>query len=290
MKQLAVGLWFEKGAEDAAQFYMNLFSNSRLGWTSHYTQEGAKVSGQKEGSVLVSQVFIDGLEIQALNGGPIFKFNQSSSFFVACKDREEIETLWRKLSEGGTVRMPLQKYDWAELYGWTTDRFGMEWQLSISDRAQKLAPSLLFTEKLFGKGEEAVRFYTSVFPNSGINELVKDEKTKTVMYSSFKLNGLEFALMEGAGKHNAEFNESFSIVVPCESQKEIDKYWDKLIADGGKASQCGWLKDRFGVSWQVVPEGLDELMSYPKVADKVFAEMLTMQKLDWKRLQEAARH
>jgi predicted 3-demethylubiquinone-9 3-methyltransferase (glyoxalase superfamily) len=229
---------------------------------------------------------IQSLDVQCLNGGPHFKFNPSMSFFASLESEEKVKNLWAKLSEGGTVRMALDKYPWSEIYGWTTDKFGVEWQLIIDKEKQIFAPAFLFVDALFGKGEEAIKFYTSLFPNSKIETMHKDPEKNSVMHSAFKLCGQDFVLMEGDGKHGHQFNEAFSISVSCDTQSEIDNLWSKLT-DGGKEVQCGWLKDKYGVSWQIVPNVLGTLMSGPK-ADKVMAAMMKMKKMDIELLKIAA--
>lgn len=288
MKDISTCLWFDNQAEEATQFYKSAFSKFQMGTVVRYTNSSAEASGQPIGSVMTSSFKLEDLKIMALNGGPIFKFNPSFSFFVSCSDQAEIETLWKKLSAGGTLRMGLDKYPWATAYGWTADRFGVEWQLMLAPRAQKISPSFLFTDALFGKGTEAVKLYTSIFPNSKIEFESRDDNTNTIMHCSFTLNGQGFDLMEGAGKHGHIFNESMSLVVNCDNQKEIDTYWDKLMDDGGIPSQCGWLKDKFGVSWQIVPSNIEKYANDPVKFEKAMAVVMKMVKLDMATIEAAA--
>lgn len=230
---------------------------------------------------------LENQSILALNGGPLFKFTPSLSFFVWCNTEAEIDKLWQSLSSGGEVRMGLDKYPWAPKYGWTSDKFGVEWQLILAPGAdQKIAPAFLFVEKLFGKGDEALNFYMSVFKNSRITFMARDETTKTIAHSSFTLEDQTFILMEGQGEHHHTFTPAFSLMVNCNSQEEIDDYWQKLSA-GGSTSQCGWLTDKYGVSWQIVPAVMSELMSDPRKSEKVMKAMLQMTKLDIKTLKKA---
>jgi len=152
---------------------------------------------------------------------------------------------------------------------------------------QKIAPALLFVKDVFGKGEEAIGFYTSLFKNSKIESIARDEASKTVMHAVFSLDGQNFALMEGPGTHDFTFSLAFSFVVNCQTQEEIDTYWQKLAA-GGSTEQCGWLKDKYGVSWQVVPAVMADLMTDPRKSENVMSAMLKMKKLDIKKLKEAA--
>lgn len=287
MQKIYPCLWFDNQAEEAAKYYASLFPNSKIGKTSLYSGDASEVSGQKVGSVMTLDFEIGGLKILGLNGGPIFKFTPAMSLFIWCDTEKEIDELWKKLSVGGEVRMGLDKYPWAQKYGWTTDKFGVEWQMMLASQKQKIMPAFLFVDKLFGQGEEAIGFYTSVFKNSKIEFMSCDDEHKTVAHCIFTLNGQSFVLMEGPGKHGFTFNNSFSLIVNCETQAEIDEYWEKL-SDGGTIEECGWLKDRYGVSWQIVPAMMNEWMTgNPKKADNVMKAVLQMKKLDLHQLKQA---
>lgn len=281
-------LWFNGNGEEAVQFYTSLFKNSRVGKKAYCTKSVAEVSGNKEGSVLTVEFEIEGLSILALNGGPDFKHTPAFSFFVWCENEQEITKLWNSLSEGGTVRMGLDKYPWSERYGWTADKYGVEWQLMLSPtKERKIAPAFLFVDQLFGKGQEAVDRYLSIFPNSKIKTMHKDENTKTIAHCVFELDGQEFALMEGPGQHGYGFSMAFSLIVRCANQKEIDTYWDKLLAGGGQPSQCGWLTDKYGVAWQITPTKMAEMAADRKKSEQVMKAMLKMRKLDLPTLEKA---
>jgi len=263
-------LWFDGQAKAAAQLYCSLFKNSSI----------------TADTPLVVKFELEGSEFMALNGGPEFKINPSISVFVLCESVEETNTLWQKLIEGGKALIPIDKYDWSERYGWLQDRFGLTWQISLNGDApirQKIRSCMLFTRERFGMAEKALNFYTSVFEHSSIDLLMHypegTEHAGKVLYSEFKLNQQNLIAMDGPGVHDYTFNEGVSFVVECESQKEIDYYWEKLTEDG-QESMCGWLKDQFGVSWQIVPAVLAELMSDPEKAPKVMQAFLKMRKFD----------
>ncbi len=287
MNKINPCLWFDTQGEDATKFYTSLFDNSKIGTIARYGESGSKASGQKIGTVMTVEFEIEGQKILALNGGPIFKFTPALSFFVWRKNEKDLEDLWAQLSKGGNIRMGLDKYPWSKKYGWTSDKYGVEWQVMLSDDKDSFAPAFLFVDALFGRGEEAVKYYTSVFKNSKIETMNRDEANKTIMHCQFSLAGNKFVLMEGQGQHGYTFSEAFSLIVNCDTQEEIDYYWDTLCK-GGSPSQCGWLKDKFGVSWQITPSIMSSLNADPKKSEKVMREVMKMTKLDIKKLRQAA--
>jgi predicted 3-demethylubiquinone-9 3-methyltransferase (glyoxalase superfamily) len=275
--QLYPCVWFDGQAKAAAEFYCSLFNNSKI----------------IHDSPIVVKFELDGKKLMGLNGGPMFKINPSISMFVLCTSLKETDKLWNKLLDGGTAMMPLDKYPWSERYGWLQDKFGLTWQIMVGEKdtpQQKITPSMLFTQQQFGRAEEAITFYSSVFENSSTTMLAHypdgDANAGTVMYSEFKLNNYELIAMDGPGEHNYTFNEAVSFVVECETQEEIDYYWNKLT-EGGQESMCGWLRDRFGVSWQIVPSILGKLMSDPERGQRVVQAFLQMKKFDIEKLLRA---
>ena len=269
-------LWFDGKAKEAATYYSSVFENSKI------ISENPMV------------VFfeLDGMQFMGLNGGPLFKINPSISFFVFADSLEEIDQKWKQLSADGKVMMPLDKYPWNEKYGWCQDKFGVNWQLMMkADAEQKIVPSFMFTQQQSGKAEEAINFYTSIFNNSNVGMISRYEKGEPdvegyIKHARFTLNGQAFAAMDSSGPHEFTFNEGISMVVPCENQEEIDFYWNKLT-EGGKESQCGWLKDKFGVSWQIVPAILGKLMSDPAKGKRVMDVVMKSVKFNIKELENA---
>ncbi len=295
MQKITPFLWFDDQAEEAVNFYTSIFKNSKIGSIARYDEAGAKVSGRPKGTVMTVAFQIEGQEFTALNGGPIFQFSPAISFFVYCKTEKEINDLFAKLSAGGQVRMALDKYSFSERYAFVSDKFGVSWQLMLSPAQPHITPCLLFVGKDLGKAEAAVRFYTTVFKHASISHMSHYEKGEpgqagTVKHSSFLLEGQEFIAMDGTGPHKFTFNESISFVVNCETQGEVDYYWEKL-SEGGKEVQCGWLKDKYGVSWQVVPTILARLIQDkdPEKSKSVMKAMLQMIKIDIKLLKQAYR-
>ena len=155
---------------------------------------------------------------------------------------------------------------------------------------QKITPFLWFDSQ----AEEAAAFYVSLFPNSRIISVHRYPEgapmpAGTAMLVVFELDGVQFEAMN-AGPH-FKFNEAISFMIDCADQAEVDHYWDGLVAGGGEPSQCGWLKDRYGLSWQVTPRRLIELNTSkdPGVAERSMAAMMTMSKIDIAALEEAAK-
>ncbi len=296
MQKISPFLWFDKQAEDAANYYTSVFKKAKKGGLTKYNEASAAASGMQSGAVQTASFEIDGYSFTAINGGPVFKINPSVSFFVHSKDEKEIEDLWIKLLDGGKVLMELNKYDWSKKYGWVEDKFGVSWQLMLmeNDFEQNIVPSLLFTGNNYGKAHEAINYYTSIFGNTKVDNVFKygpellPDDPEAIMFADFTLEGNRFAAMDGVGEHDFQFNEAVSFVVNCEDQKELDHYWNKL-AEGGdpKAQMCGWLKDRYGVSWQVVPAVLPQLLSDDKKSKKVMEQLLKMKKLDIAELKKA---
>ena len=151
---------------------------------------------------------------------------------------------------------------------------------------QGISPFLWFNTE----AEEAANFYTSIFPNSKIKQVTRFGEGAPVpkgtpMVVAFELDGREFLALNGGPMF--KFSEAVSFVITCDNQEEIDHYWSKLTSDGGQESKCGWLKDKYGLSWQVVPASIGRLMSDPQRGGRVMAEVMKMKKLDLKKMEEA---
>jgi predicted 3-demethylubiquinone-9 3-methyltransferase (glyoxalase superfamily) len=290
-------LWFDKEAKEAADFYCSVFPDSRI--TSLTT-----LHDTPSGDTDIVSFELQGYMFQAISAGPFFKFNPLVSFMINFdpsqdkEARQRIDEVYDKLIEGGAALMPLDRYPFSERYGWVQDRYGLSWQLIYTDpdadERPLVIPSLLFTGNVYGKAEEASDFYISVFKDTRRGTIARypagmdPEKEGMVMFTDFNLDGQWFAAMDSARDHGFEFNEAVSFMVYCEDQDAIDYYWEKLSAVP-EAEQCGWLKDRFGVSWQVVPAVMDKMMQDQdtrKVA-RVTETFLKMKKFDIAELQEA---
>lgn len=295
MQKIIPFLWFDNQAEEAVSFYTSIFKDSAVGVIDRYNAASAEISNMPQDSVMAVEFEILGQQFVALNGGPAFQFTPSISFFVHCQTKTEVEELWNQLSHNGTVLMPLDTYPFSEKYGWIQDKYGVSWQLILSGEVeQKIVPSLLFVGDKYGQAEEAIKHYTSIFNDSNIGEIARygegqePNKAEALMYADFILSGQKFSAMDSGLEHAYTFSEAISLLVNCETQKEIDLFWDKLSADP-TAEQCGWLKDKFGVSWQIVPTRLNELLrdSDPEKAHRVTQSMLQMKKIEIDELERA---
>jgi len=276
-------LWFDGKAEEAMRFYTSAFRDSRI--VSTMPGPG--------GSVMSGTFELNGQEFIALNAGPMFTFTPAISFFVSCESREEIDSLWASLAADGSVLMELDKYPFSERFGWVGDKFGVTWQLMLTDTPQSISPALMFVGEQKAKAEEAMEFYISQFPNSRIEQVERygeedQDPAGTVKYASFLLNGQRFMAMDSHFDHQFTFSPAISFFVKCRTQDEIDLYWENLSA-GGREDRCGWLQDRYGVSWQIVPPVLGEMLSDPdrERAKRVMDAMLKMNKIIISDLQNA---
>jgi predicted 3-demethylubiquinone-9 3-methyltransferase (glyoxalase superfamily) len=290
MHKITPHLWFDKEARQAAEFYVSLFERSRITSIS-------MLHDTPSGSVDVVSFELAGQPFMAISAGPLFTFNPSVSFLVSCRTKEEVDALWKKLSERGTALMELGSYPFSERYGWLQDRYGLSWQLMFAggrEISQKIVPTLMFVGKVCGKAEEAIRFYVSLFRDAKVGNILRygpneaPDKAGTVKHASFTLQGQDFAAMDSAHGHEFAFNEAISFIVFCDTQQDIDDNWEKLSAVPA-AEQCGWLKDKYGLSWQVTPAAMHKMLQTADAEQmaRVTKAFLPMKKFDLAELQRA---
>ena len=300
MQKITPHLWFDKQAREAAGFYVSLFPGSKI-------THAKTLSGTPSGDCEVVSFQLAGMPFMAISAGPFFKFNPSVSFQIKCNTAAEVDAMWEQLSPGGKVLVPLGKYPFSERYGWLEDRYGLSWQVMHTGEnsvGQRITPVLMFVGDVCGKTEDAINFYVSVFKSApdgarkgGTSAEVlarypkgeAPDKEGTVRYAQFLLLNQEFGAMDSARQHKFAFNEAISFIVPCDTQEEIDYFWGKLSADP-KAEQCGWLKDKYGLSWQITPSVMQELLGGDdkKRVERVTQAFLKMKKLDISALKQAA--
>lgn len=292
MQKITTHLWFDKEAKEAAEFYASAFGGDSK------VKNVTTIHDTPSGDADIVSFDLAGSEFMAISAGPLFKFNPAVSLFVTCASEEEFDTLWSKLSADGQVMMEAQAYPFSKKYGWCADRYGLSWQLNLVPDADvpKIRPCLFFTQHVAGKAEEAMSFYTGIFPHSSIDFIARYEegesavdKPGTIKHATFTLDGQGFVAMESAMKEHAfTFNEAISLIVHCEDQDEVDYYWEKLSAVP-ESEQCGWLKDKYGLSWQIVPTAMDRMMTSgtPEQMARVTQAFLQMKKFDIATLQAA---
>ena len=296
-KHIVPHLWFDTQAKEAAAFYTSLLPNS---WITNSTQLHNTPSGDCD----TVSFELAGQPFMAISAGPSFKFNPSISFMVnfdPSRDpqaKEHLDAMWERLSDGGTTLMPLGAYPFSSHYGWIQDKYGLTWQLILTnpdgEERPMIIPSIMFNGDVYGKAEEALQFYCSVFKVSQRGTTayypkgMEGSKEGTVMFADFKILSTWLTAMDSSGPHEFSFTEAISLLIPCATQEEIDYYWEKLSANPA-AEQCGWLKDKFGISWQVYPTMMEEVLKKgtPEQIDRVTQAFLLMKKFDLALLQKA---
>lgn len=294
MKDITPNLWFDGNAQEAVDYYVSMFPNSKVVTTTNYpnsAEEGlADFQIDLAGKVLTIEFELGGKRFVAINAGPEFKFNPSVSFMVNFdpshdeQARENIDKLWDKLIDGGEALMPINEYPFSKRYGWVKDRYGLTWQLILTNPEGEprpfIVPSLMFTGANTNHAEEALNFYVSVFKNSKQGTLARygkdtgPAKANSLMFADCMLEGQWFAVMDSGVEQDFSFNEAVSFSIPCDDQAEIDYFWEKL-SSVPESEQCGWCKDNYGLSWQVVPKNMEELMKRPGA----FAKLMQMHKI-----------
>ncbi|MBL7727766.1 MAG: VOC family protein [Dinghuibacter sp.] len=279
-EQITPCLWFNNKAKEAGAFYCTHLAS-------------AKIVAR---SAIVTEIEVSGQHITLLDGGPMYRPNASISLFYVCDTEEEINRIWEAFTKEGTVLMPLNKYEWSERYGWVNDQYGISWQFWLGkweEVGQRITPSLLFTGNQYGRAEEAIEHYSAIFRNPVHDGLLRfgnneapDQEGK-VKHAQIALNGQKFMFADSAQPHPFTFTEGVSLTIHCATQQEIDYYWEKLT-ESGEESMCGWLKDKFGVSWQVIPTILSKIMSDPDKAGKAAQAFMQMRKFDIEQLVQAS--
>ena len=267
LQSLGTCLWFDGKAKEAAHFYKDVFGD-------------VDILSENPMAVVYN---IYGRRFMNLNGGPGYPINPSISFFISIETELEMDAIWEKLMTDGKVLMPLNKYPWSDKYGWCADKYGVNWQLMLGHKSRtKVMPNLLFTGAQNGKAKPAIDYYSNLFTNSNTIQIDAYQKGEPdieghIKYAQFELNNLSFGAMDSSAPHQFSFNEGVSFIITVDTQEEIDYYWNYLVADGSPG-RCGWLKDKFGVSWQIVPSILGKLMTNPASAPKATYAFLQMSK------------
>lgn len=282
MQKITPNLWFDNNVREAVDFYVSVFPDSKITGGSKYPdskEEGlADFQLDMAGKDLTVDFNISGHDFVAINAGPEFKATPANSFMVnfdPSRDKqakEQLDQVWEQLVDGGKVLMALQKYDFSEHYGWVQDKYGFSWQLILTDPNGDdrpfIIPSLMFGNGVQNRANEAIDYYVSVFKDSkrGLSypygKPTGPASSEALMFADFQLSGEWFTANDSGVDQDFTFTEAVSYSVICKDQAEIDYFWEKLSASP-ENEQCGWCKDKFGVSWQIVPENMEELMNKP---------------------------
>jgi predicted 3-demethylubiquinone-9 3-methyltransferase (glyoxalase superfamily) len=293
-QKIIPNIWCDRNAEEAGEFYSGVLPHTTANVVARYPDEVADWQAEFAGEQLTVDVDVDGYRLTLINAGSEFRPNPSVSFmlnfdplrFDDDRDaaREALGAAWAGLAERGTVRMELGEYPFSPHYGWVEDHFGVNWQLLLANPEGEsrpfLIPQLAFTGDVDGKSREAAEFYASVFPDSEVGFIAEHPagsahaQPGTVMFGEFRLAGQWFSMMDGGPEHEFSFDCGVSLEVHVADQEELDRFWDALTAVP-EAEVCGWLADRYGLSWQIVPENMGEIMARPGA----YAKMMSQKKI-----------
>ncbi len=301
MPKITPHLWYDKEAKQAAELYTSAFKEVFGDANGESAIKNiTTLSETPSGDAHIVNIDLCGQEFTLISAGPYFKFTPAISFLVACTTKEQVDALWKKLSKNGKTMMELGTYPFSEKYGWTQDQYGLSWQIMfMGDRpvTQIITPTLMFVGDNCGKAKEAIDFYMSIFHNTSLDHIMhygpdqQGEKESNIAHASFTLEGEKFAAMDSSGKHEFTFNEAISFIVHCDNQEEVDTFWSKLSAVP-PAERCGWLKDQYGVSWQIIPKIMGDMMKNgtKEQIGRVTQAFLKMKKFDIAKLEEAYRN
>ncbi|MFV0433004.1 MAG: VOC family protein [Leucobacter sp.] len=300
-QKIIPNIWCNRDAEEVGAYYASVFPGATSRVEARYPEAGL-LDFQLEfaGAPLTVDVEIPAPNGEAvtrfilINAGDEFHPNPSISFTLnfdplmfggdEAAARARLDLTWLALSDGGQVLMPLDEYPFSKRYGWVQDRFGVRWQLMLTDPEGDprpfIVPSLLFVGAAQNRAGEAGDFYASIFEDAQVgNRYPYGQQTgpatpEALMFSEFRIGSQWFAAMDSGVEMDADFSCGVSLEVQCADQEEIDRLWEALSAVP-EAEQCGWLADRFGVSWQIVPENMGELMERPNA----YEHMMEMKKI-----------
>lgn len=299
MQKIVANIWSSRRAEEAGNFYAAAFPGASMEIESRYPETGLlDFQLGLAGAPLTVAVDIPepagaGTRLVLINAGEEFSPNPSISFMLNFDPalvggdraaRAALDKVWGALIVGGKVMMPLEAYPFGPRYGWVEDRYGVSWQLVLGDGAGErrpfVVPTLMFGGAAQNRAAEALSFYTSVFTDAAVGATFPYEEAtgpataSALMFGEFRIGEQWFAVMDSGVEQEFSFTCGLSLEVKCEGQAEIDRLWDALSAVP-EAEQCGWLADKFGLSWQIVPVNMGELLE----RDGGFERMLQMKKL-----------
>lgn len=266
-------LWFDGKASEAAAFYCSIFPGGLV----------------QDDSGLTVHWKLGGLAFMGLNGGPRYRPNPSVSFFWYAGNEAELRAIHASLIDGGHELMSLAVYDFAPLYAWVEDKYGVSWQLFLKPGHQgaKAQPSVLFSGLNAGYARDALTRWETIFSGAWKPGCLPPpvKSAEPLLYGEAHCGGQVLTVMDSPLDHAFVPDEGLSFVLEAEDQAEIDYYWAALV-EGGEESRCGWLKDRFGIYWQVVPAVLSGLLADPSTRDRVIKNFMNMSKFQINKLLE----
>lgn len=290
MIQIIPHLWFEKDAKEAVSFYVDLFVDSKINEIRPY-----KNPLIEETEIIHFELI--GQKFEAINAGPDYKFNPSTSLMVECDTIERVDKIWKALSQDAEILLPLKEYPYNEYYGWLVDRFGLSWQIMMRHNTklkQRIIPCLLFSKNDVGNAYDAMMHYASIFKNAEILTIQEYESERSlptlgkISHALFHLNEYVFVTMDNNTEDDYQLNSALSFIIYCDSQKEIDYYWRKL-SENKRNNSIGWLQDQYGVTWRILPKKLKQMMIEGTVEqqDRVIESLRKMKKVNIKEIEKA---
>lgn len=287
---LIPAVWCDGTMADQARAYAALFPGATIAgqapadWAPEPGNPGALLD-------------LGGSPLMLIEGGPMYRPSPALSLFVQVETEAALRALWAGLAEGGMEMMPLDAYPWARLYGWVQDRWGVSWQLNLGPLAEvgaRITPFLTFVGDQAGRARAALDLYARAFPDLVVAGVTDHDGSGpdpagTIMHAQVALRGGAMMLSDSAHPHGWGFTPGMSLMVLCPDQAEVDRLWDLFLA-GGEPSRCGWLTDAFGVSWQIVPQVLHDIMTTgtPDQKARAVAAFLPMGRLDGPAIAAAA--
>lgn len=287
--RIVPNLWFDGNAEEAGEFYSSVFPNTTSKVTGRYPDSDLPDFQQAmAGKPVTVDVDFDGFPMTLINAGNEFRPTPAFSFFVNIDPLQFngdelsatlfLDQLWERLVDGGQVMMALGEYPYSKRYGWVQDKYGVSWQVMLTDPAGEPRPRIVPCLMYFGKARAAMQRYIELIQDSKVGTVVDwpAEQGDGIMFADFQLAGQWFATMDSPEEdHSFTLTPGNSLLIGCEDQAEIDRLWDALSAVPA-AEACGWLVDEFGLSWQVVPADMAAIMAAPGS----YQRMISMKKLN----------
>ncbi|HEM2825871.1 VOC family protein [Streptococcus suis] len=288
MQTIIPHLWYDTEAKEAVAFYVELFGG-KIDWT--YT-----ITDTPSGDSDLIQFQLGDMTLAAISAGPYFKLNESMSLMVNVASKDEVTRLYQALSEGGRILMPLGEYPFSPYYVWLEDRFGLSWQLSFApdlDKPYQFDICLLFSQEQVGLAQPMLDYYKDKLPQASVGQLSYYGEGEAAVeaaklnYAELLVAGQKMIVMDHGYGGEASFNEAFSLMVYVDSQDELNFYYD-LLSAVPEAEMCGWVKDQFGISWQIVPRILMEAYdtASPETVKAVNDAVLQMRRLDFDQIKE----